>query len=43
MTKLAFGRVARRRIRVGASPGADADRAGNAARLQGLPAPLWPT
>jgi hypothetical protein len=38
MTKLAFGRVDRRRIRVGASPGADVDRAGNVAGLQGLPA-----
>jgi hypothetical protein len=40
LTRLAFGRVARRRIRLGASPGADADRTGNAARLQGLPAPF---
>ncbi|NEA86636.1 hypothetical protein G3I38_18110 [Streptomyces sp. SID7958] len=35
-----YGRVARRRIQVGASPGADADRAGNAARLQDLTAPF---
>lgn len=40
MTRLAYGRIARRRIRGGASPGADADRAGNAARLEGLPAPF---
>lgn len=40
LTRLAYGRVARRRIRVGASPGADADRAGNAARLRDLPAPF---
>ncbi|MFE7933883.1 hypothetical protein ACFU6S_35240 [Streptomyces sp. NPDC057456] len=37
MTRLAYGKVARRRIRVGASPGADVDRVGNAACLQGLP------
>ncbi|KOG33702.1 hypothetical protein [Streptomyces resistomycificus] len=40
MTRLAYGRIARHRIRVGASPGADADRVGNAASLQGLPAPF---
>jgi hypothetical protein len=40
MTRLALGRVARRRIPLGASPGADADRAGNAARLRALPAPF---
>ncbi|WP_432034452.1 hypothetical protein [Streptomyces antibioticus] len=40
MTRLAFGKVARRRIPVGATPGPDADREGNADRLSRVPAPF---
>ncbi len=38
--RLAHGRIARHRIKVGSTPGRDADRTGNAARLRGLPAPF---
>ncbi|MFG2400837.1 hypothetical protein [Streptomyces lydicus] len=37
---LAYGRIVRRRIPVGAVPGPDADRQGNAARLRGVEAPF---
>lgn len=37
---LAHGRIVRRRIRVGATPGSDADRQGNAARLRGVDVPF---
>ncbi|MFE7106658.1 hypothetical protein ACFU98_35465 [Streptomyces sp. NPDC057575] len=37
---LAHGRIARRRIPVGAMPGPDADRQGNAAKLGGIDAPF---
>jgi hypothetical protein len=36
---LAYGRIVRRRIPVGGTPGPDADRHGNAARLRDLSAP----
>ncbi|MGW0311996.1 hypothetical protein [Streptomyces flavidovirens] len=37
---LAYGRIVRRRIPVGATPGPDADRRGNAAKLEGVSAPF---
>lgn len=37
---LAYGRIVRRRIQVGETPGPDADRQGNAERLQGVPDPF---
>lgn len=37
---LAHGRLVRRRIQVGASPSADADRTGNADRLLAVPSPF---
>jgi hypothetical protein len=40
VSRLASGKVARRRIPIGTTPGPDADRVGNAARLRHLPAPF---
>lgn len=37
---LAYGNIVRRRIPVGETPGPDADRQGNAARLERIPAPF---
>ncbi|NEB42230.1 hypothetical protein [Streptomyces sp. SID14515] len=37
---LAYGRIVRRRIAIGETPGPDADRHGNAARLRNLGAPF---
>jgi hypothetical protein len=37
---LAYGRIVRRRIPVGATPGPDADREGNAAKLEGVKTPF---
>ncbi len=40
LTRLAFGKIARRRIPLGSTPGPDADRTGNAEHLSHLAAPF---